>query len=94
MRRAPTRVPLPTRVKWGPAIVLRCLDVAVFWALSITLAAAQSLTPSVLGSAIDLNSGKLIEYEIRPDGYAIWGDIAIGKATDIARDGLRLPQPL
>lgn len=46
------------------------------------------------GRAIDKISGQVIEYEIRPDGYALWGDIVIGKTSDIERYGLRLPQPL
>ena len=64
------------------------------WVISIALAAAQAPAPRVFASAIDLNSGDLIEYEVRPDGYAIWGDIVIGTAADISRNGLRLPQPL
>jgi len=74
--------------------VFRCLAVGIIWAASIALATAQAPAPGVFASAVDLNSGELIQYEIRPDGYAIWGDIVIGTVADISRNGLRLPQPL
>jgi hypothetical protein len=73
---------------------LRCVAVAIVWAASFGLAIGQTPAARVFASAIDLDSGQLIEYEIRSDGYAIWGDIVIGTAADISRNGLRLPRPL
>ena len=84
----------PFQKTWGRAIVIRCLDVAIVWAVAVALANAQAMPPRVFATAVDLNSGQVIEYEIRPDGYAIWGDIVIGTAADISRNGLRLPEPL
>ena len=74
-------------------VIYLAMTLVLSYLVTISLASAQS-SLSARGRAIDAISGQVIEYEIRPDGYALWGDIAIGKASDIERYGLRLPQPL
>jgi hypothetical protein len=75
-----------------PKRALATLTAAWFLLLIAAATYAQTIQYDV-GSAVDKRSGRLITFTVI-DGYAVWGDIGLGKVADIERDGLYLPQGL
>ena len=82
------------RATYRAEVIFLRLALVLWYLATLSLASAQSAPLGDRARAIDTISGQVVEYEIRPDGYAVWDDIVIGKASDIERYGLRLPQPL